>query len=143
MNQRRDGPDKGHEKAPFNSAELTPPPTRTESFWEPFQRLKCCLKERNGLADPSCTRKTRRTGASGHCTPCSSGLSCYRMALHPLVQIWRQSRLTTQGCGQPSTCVAIAREFGRRARSPHETVFVKNTALISVTPAEAVLPRIQ
>lgn len=51
MNQREDGPHRGHEKAPFNTVELMPPPIRTESFWEPFKRLKCSLKEKwPGLA---------------------------------------------------------------------------------------------
>lgn len=53
MNQREDGPHWGHEKAPFNSAELMPPPVRTESFWEPLQRLRCSLKEQNGLSYPT------------------------------------------------------------------------------------------
>lgn len=108
MNQRRDRPDRGHERAPFNSAELMPPPTRTESFWEPFQKLYDSLKQQNGPGKPPYTRKTSRAG-----TPVAAlrAVLAFHVigafSTHLLAQVWQQSRLP-KGKPSPFTFVPIA-----------------------------------
>lgn len=85
----RQGPWKGPIQFSWTNATTS----KDRKFLGTFQRLECSLKEQNVLAKLSNTRQTRRAGDSCNVTLCSPGLSCCRITLHPLLQVWQQSWL--------------------------------------------------